>query len=142
MPSTPRTLGTTIAGALSLMVLVSVMSSSAVAPSSDQPPLPESIVMGSSLAETSRRHTIEHRFRVAPGAQAIDIDFTVEHFAADAPTQIDLGIRAPEGFRGWSEDHHGPIYLQANSASYGYLPGPIHEGEWTVLVGVANVPSG
>jgi len=69
-------------------------------------------------------------------------------------TVLDLGLwdedgyRAVTGFRGWSGSRGGrsadkPVYVQADAADRGYLPGPLGAGTWWVELGVGAIsPSG
>lgn len=100
-------------------------------------------------------------FAVAPGTTRIELSYGW----SDKPglpatpltaTTLDIGLHGAGGdlndaaFRGWSGSRQGridqgqpPIYLQADSAERGYLPGPIQPGVWTVDLGVgAVVPQG
>ena len=78
----------------------------------------------------------EH-FVVPPGTRQIDIDFSDDQ--SEAPLALDFGVRGPAGWRGWSEARSDSIHIDSTSASYGYLPGPIEPGVWSVLIGVATV---
>ena len=71
-------------------------------------------------------------------------------------TVLDLGLwdrdgyRATAGFRGWSGSRQGkahdgqaPVYVQADKAERGYLPGTIDAGRWWADLGIAAVgPTG
>ena len=67
-------------------------------------------------------------------------------------TTLDLGMwdqhgyRAAEGFRGWSGSRQGridkqqdPVFVQADSAERGYVPGTIEPGIWYADLGIAAV---
>jgi len=102
------------------------------------------LTLPATLAETGvvtaahRGEILERPFTVPPSTNEIDIDFAFE--PAGRPVEFDLGLRSPAGVRGWSEDRSDHIHLDAASASFGYLPGPIQAGQWALLIGVANVP--
>src|SRR5262245_13612289 len=92
------------------------------------------------IARHQRGEILECRFSVPPGARSIDVDFNFEPHAW--PTEIDIGIRSPEGVQGWSEDRSDHIHIDAITASLGFLPGLSQPGNWALLIGVANVPEG
>ena len=75
----------------------------------------------------------ERGFIVAPGAAQVDIDVAASDAEPGYPP--DFGVRGPAGVRGWTIARDGHIHIDAVSASYGYLPGPIEPGEWHVMVG-------
>ena len=83
---------------------------------------------------------LERPFVVPAGTSQIDIDFS--HDRRAEPIGFDLGVQAPGGSRGWSEDRTDHIHIDAMSASYGYVPGPIEPGLWTLQIGVAYTPDG
>src|SRR5262245_60429394 len=135
MPSTGRFRAATSALTLSAVGLAAtVLSPSAEAPATSVR-LPIEVALAGSVTPADRGHVVERAFDVPPGTRQLDIAF--EHGAiGEAPIQFDLGVRSPDGLRGWSEDHHHDIHIDDTSASYGYLPGPIVAGTWTILIGV------
>jgi len=141
MPSTRHTRAALSFVTLSCATLaINVLSPSAVAPSAEMSNAPVALVITGSVSAVDRRHVLERTFVVAPGTRQLDIAF--EHSeSGGGPIQFDLGLRSPDGVRGWSEDHGHSIHIDDTSASYGYLPGRLPPGTWAVLVGVATVPS-
>jgi hypothetical protein len=87
-----------------------------------------------------RAHILERAFIVPPGTNQIDIDFRCDR--SDPSIEFDLGVRAPNGSRGWSEDRTDHIHIDPTSASYGFRPGPMEPGVWALQIGVAHVPEG
>lgn len=96
---------------------------------------------------------------IAEGTTRIEVGYSWESLPAGdgdeeaGESVFDLGLwdtdgyRAPDGFRGWSGSRQGkvaedqdPVFIQADEAERGYLPGPIDPGEWHVELGVAAVP--
>ncbi|MEZ5287964.1 MAG: CehA/McbA family metallohydrolase [Vicinamibacterales bacterium] len=61
---------------------------------------------------------------------------------AERRTVVDVGLRGPAGFRGWSGGRGDVVTVSAVTATAGYLPGPIEPGAWTVLLGVPNIRPG
>ncbi len=107
------------------------------APAGDMASLPVEITHAGQIVRADRGRTIERTFVVPPGAARLDIDFTVDEGVGNVA--LDFGVRGPNGWRGWSEDRSDRIHIDASSASYGYLPGTIEPGDWSVIIGVANV---
>lgn len=82
-------------------------------------------------------------FNVPAGTTRITVDF--DYTTRDERTTIDLGLlgpdgfQGPDGFRGWSGGNKGTFTLSASDATPSYLPGPIHAGEWNLLLGIPNI---
>lgn len=94
-------------------------------------------------------------FAVPPGTDRIELDYGW----ADKPglpstpltaTTFDLGLwdehgyRSNAGFRGWGGSRQGrsaeaPVYVQADSADRGFVPGAVHAGVWYADLGIAAV---
>lgn len=81
----------------------------------------------------------EREFDVAPGTERIEIDLQYDE---SNRTVMDLGLRGPAGFRGWSGGGQQHVFVSSYSASYGYTPGPIEPGRWAVILGVPNIRDG
>jgi hypothetical protein len=89
------------------------------------------------LAPADAGRTIERPFTVPPGVESLSIEPAVS--TTDDGALIEIGLRGPSGLRGWSGPRHAPIVVSRISASYGYLPGPIEPGQWTIVVGVGRL---
>ncbi len=82
-------------------------------------------------------------FRVPDGTTRITVDF--DYTTRDQRTTIDLGLlgpdgfQGPDGFRGWSGGNKRTFTISASDATPSYLPGPIHAGEWNLLLGIPNI---
>lgn len=76
-------------------------------------------------------------FTVPGGTTRITIDFS--YTGRDQRTVIDLGLLAPDGFRGWAGGRPGPFTLSETDASPSYLPGKIVPGTWNLLLGIPNI---
>ena len=79
-------------------------------------------------------------FDVPAGTSRIELRLEAE--GSDARTVFDVGLRSPEGLRGWSGGRRERLHVSALEASAGYLPGPISAGRWAVILGVPNVREG
>ncbi len=78
-------------------------------------------------------------FTVPAGVERITLRLTYDK--ADR-TVVDLGLWDPDRFRGWSGGTRDRMTVSATDASPGYLPGPLPEGPWTVVLGVPNIRAG
>jgi predicted metal-dependent phosphoesterase TrpH len=82
-------------------------------------------------------------FTVPAGITRITVDF--DYTTRDQRTTIDLGLlgpdgfQGPDGFRGWSGGNKRTFTLSESDATPSYLPGPIHAGEWNLLLGIPNL---
>jgi hypothetical protein len=94
----------------------------------------------STLTHADYESLFERQFDVAPGTKSLRI--SLSYTGEERKTVIDLGLRGPEGFRGWSGGGPQKIVVGATYASYGYLTGPIEPGRWGVVLGVPNIRQG
>ncbi len=94
-------------------------------------------------------------FEVPADIGRIDVAYHYDNAISSDPTlgggnTIDIGIidpRGPEfmtqGFRGWSGSARQQFYVAADSATPGYMPGPIQAGTWAVCLGAYKIaPTG
>jgi MYXO-CTERM domain-containing protein len=77
-------------------------------------------------------------FDVPAGTAEIQID----HTDGSDTDILDWGLWSPDGFRGWGGGLVDPAVVGADAASRGYLIGPMTPGTWTVVVGLAKLPTG
>ena len=94
---------------------------------------------------------------VGAGTTRIEVGYAWKSGGRETQTDktvVDLGLwdeqgpLDPAGFRGWSGSRQGkiadgqdPIYVQADVAERGYVPGPIVAGTWSVELGFGAVHS-
>lgn len=76
-------------------------------------------------------------FRVPRGVKRIDVALSYE--GRDLKTTVDLGLRDPERFRGWSGGDKAGFFVGETQATPSYLPGPIRPGVWRLVLGVPNI---
>lgn len=77
------------------------------------------------------------------------IDITYE-FAKSWDFEIDIGLFEPaitafpsnRGFRGWSGGARSSFYVAIDSATPGYVPGPLTAGKWCIILGLVQLPEG
>jgi len=82
----------------------------------------------------------ERPFDVPEGTASLELELT--YTGEGEKTVIDLGLRGPDGFRGWSGGGPQRIEVGRLRASYGYQPGAIEAGRWAVVLGVPNIRKG
>lgn len=77
-------------------------------------------------------------FAVPAGTARIDVAYRVE--SPGGRSIVDIGLRDPHGFRGWSGSARTALFVAAHEATPGYLPGPPEPGAWEVVLGAYVVP--
>jgi hypothetical protein len=92
------------------------------------------------LTHDDYEHLFERPFDVPQGTAQIEVE--LEYTGGGEKTVIDLGLRGPAGFRGWSGGGPQTIVVGPTRASYGYQPGSIEPGSWAVVLGVPNIRAG
>lgn len=75
-------------------------------------------------------------FTVPGGVKRLTI--TVE-YERDNKTVVDLGLFDPQRFRGWSGGNKASFTISESDATPSYLPGPLPQGEWKLILGIPNV---
>jgi hypothetical protein len=93
-------------------------------------------------------------FEVPPQIGRIDVAYTYDAAISSDPTltggnTIDIGLIDPrgaqfmtQGFRGWSGSARQSLYVAEDSATPGYMPGPIQPGTWHICLGAYKVAPG
>lgn len=84
--------------------------------------------------------------QVPAGVNAIEVSYAytpLETGLGFTANVVDIGIFDPVGFRGWSGGARRSFRVATDSATEGYLAGPIDPGEWRVALGpFAVLPPG
>lgn len=86
------------------------------------------------LQAQDRYHRVP--FTVPPGAPSVGVRISVTDGV------VDLGCEGADGWRGWSGGARTEFTITAEAATPGYVPGPLEAGEWAVILGLHNLPSG
>lgn len=73
-------------------------------------------------------------FDVPAGVAQIRIE--VSHDGRGRATVLDLGLRDPAGFRGWSGSNKTALVVSQYEATPSYRAGPILPGRWTLILGI------
>lgn len=76
-------------------------------------------------------------FRVPPGVTAVTVEFA--YTGREQKGVIDLGLRDPQRFRGWSGGNKARFTVSETWATPSYLPGPLPAGTWRLILGVPNL---
>lgn len=86
------------------------------------------------------QHYLEMPFEVPAGTVRLNVAFS--HDGKEQHTVIDLGVRDPDRFRGWSGGARNVFTISATDATPGYLPGPLPKGRWHLVLGIPNIRKG
>lgn len=76
-------------------------------------------------------------FKVPAGVTAVTVEFAYQ--GKEERSVIDLGVRDPVRFRGWSGGNKARFVVAETYATPSYLPGPIPAGEWKLILGVPAI---
>ena len=76
-------------------------------------------------------------FRVPAGATRLTVEFA--YTGKDQKSVIDLGLRDPARFRGWSGGNKARFTISEADATPSYLPGPLPAGVWNLVLGAPNL---
>ncbi|ODT88175.1 CehA/McbA family metallohydrolase [Phenylobacterium sp. SCN 70-31] len=101
------------------------------------PAFAETLTLRGVLTGADHQTYREVPFRVPPGTTAVTVAF--DHTGKDQKTVVDLGLRDPDRFRGWSGGNKARFTLTETWATPSYLPGPLPAGEWRLILGVPNL---
>lgn len=76
-------------------------------------------------------------FAVPAGTTRLTVAF--DYTGRDQKAVIDIGVRDPVRFRGWSGGAKARFTISDAEATPSYLPGPIPAGTWKLVLGVPNL---
>ncbi|MDF2962055.1 MAG: phosphoesterase [Paenibacillus sp.] len=83
---------------------------------------------------------IEIPFDMPENVEELHVSYTVES-NGEPKAVIDLGVRDTQRVRGWSGGARTEFQVGLEKATPGYLPGPLHAGNWAVLHNAYKVPA-
>ena len=114
----------------------------AALPARADPPTPSkvAITLTGEISRADHQAYLEVPFKVPAGATGLSVSFTAT--GREDRTVIDIGLRDPERLRGWSGGNKSAFTLSETWATPSYLPGPLPEGEWRLILGVPNIREG
>ncbi len=98
------------------------------------------LVLTGEITRADHQTYREIPFTPPPGTGRISIDFA--YTGKDQKTVIDIGVRDPDGQRGWSGGNKSHIEIEEVEATPSYRPGRIQTGEWNLVLGVPNIRAG
>ncbi len=125
----------------SAFVMLAAACATTPAPST-LPPLtaPQTITLAGTVTRDDYPSYLELPFDVPPGVKRLTL--TYDHTAKGDGVTLDLGLRDPDGQRGWSGSNKTGLVLSAWEATPSFRAGPIIPGEWIVILGVPAVREG
>jgi hypothetical protein len=97
-------------------------------------------VLKGELTRASFEHYTEVPFDLPAGVTRVTIRFS--YAGKEQRSVIDLGLRDPQRFRGWSGGTRDHMTLSTEDATPGYLPGPLPAGRWNLILGAPNIREG
>jgi hypothetical protein len=95
------------------------------------------VVISGELTGDDYKRLFARTFDVPEGVSQVQVELS--YTGVETKTDIDLGVRDPHGFRGWSGGGPQTITIGKTRASFGYLPGQIVSGQWAIVLGVPNI---
>jgi hypothetical protein len=126
-----------LAAALTCLLALALASAAAASP---VPERPADIRLEGQLTRADHETYVELAFAVPAGTGRLTVLF--RHDGAADRTTIDLGVRDPDRFRGWSGGARDRLTISASDATPSYLPGPLPAGTWALVLGVPNLRAG
>lgn len=101
---------------------------------------PPTLVLEGTLTSADHESYRELPFDVPEGVRSITVEF--EYGGREDRTTVDLGLRGPGGFRGWSGGNKSRFTVGESDATPSYLAGPISPGRWHLILGIPNIRDG
>jgi hypothetical protein len=123
-----------MAKALGWIAILWVLAFGAAAQAAD--PAPDLTLTGTLTGQDHQTYR-EVAFRVPAGVTRLTLAF--DYTGREQKSVIDLGLRDPVRFRGWSGGNKSRVTLEEADATPSYLPGPIPAGRWRLVLGVPNL---
>ncbi|CAN5241452.1 CehA/McbA family metallohydrolase [soil metagenome] len=97
---------------------------------------PDLVVVGTMTGADHETYR-EVPFKVPAGVARMTVEF--DYTGKAERSVIDLGIRDPQRFRGWSGGNKKSFVIEEADATPSYLPGPLPPGVWKLVLGVPNI---
>ena len=97
---------------------------------------PDSLLTGTMTGADHETYR-EVPFEVPAGIERLTLEF--DYTGKEDKSVIDIGVRDPQRFRGWSGGDKSRVVIEAADATPSYLPGPLPAGTWSLLLGVPNI---
>ncbi len=98
--------------------------------------VPDQVLAGT-LTGADHETYKEVAFEVPAGTKRLTVDLA--YTGREDRTTVDLGLRDPERFRGWSGGNKSQFTVSASDSTPSYLSGPLPAGTWSLVLGVPNI---
>lgn len=121
--------------ALIALVVLALFFETAVAHAG--PPRAPDLILTGTLTGAAHETYTEVPFKAPPGVERITVEFA--YTGCEQRSVIDLGLRDPERFRGWSGGNKSSFTLAESDATPSYLAGPLKPGVWKLVLGAPNI---
>jgi hypothetical protein len=95
------------------------------------------LVLAGKLTGADHETYREVPFRLPAGTVRLTVEFA--YTGQVQKSVIDLGLRDPLRFRGWSGGNKSRFVLEEADATPSYLPGPLPPGTWKLVLGAPNI---
>lgn len=95
------------------------------------------LILTGTLTRTAHETYTEVPFKTPPAVKRITVEFA--YTGREQRSVIDLGLRDPERFRGWSGGNKSSFTLAESDATPSYLAGPLKPGVWKLVLGAPNI---
>jgi hypothetical protein len=97
---------------------------------------PDLILTGVLTGAAHETYT-EVAFKAPEGTQRLTVEFS--YTGKEQKSVIDLGLRDPDRFRGWSGGNKSRFTVAEADATPSYLAGPLKAGTWKLILGAPNI---
>lgn len=95
------------------------------------------IILSDALTGAAHQTYTELPFQVPAGVERLTVEFS--YSGREQKSVIDLGLRDPQRFRGWSGGNKSRFTVSEADATPSYLPGPVMAGTWKLILGAPNI---
>lgn len=117
-------------------VLVALALLFSVSAAEAAPRAPDLVLEGVLTGAAHETYT-EVPFKVPGGVERLTVEFA--YTGREERSVIDLGLRDPHRFRGWSGGNKAQFTVAESDATPSYLPGPLPAGTWRLVLGAPNI---
>jgi hypothetical protein len=102
-----------------------------------QPARAPDVTLTGTLTGSAHETYTEVPFKVPAGVERIMVEFS--YTGREERSVIDLGLRDPDRFRGWSGGAKSRFTVAESDATPSYLAGPLKPGVWKLVLGAPNI---
>lgn len=95
------------------------------------------LTLTGTLTRANHETYAEVPFRLPAGTVRLTVQF--DYTGKAERSVIDLGLRDPQRFRGWSGGNKSRVVVEEADATPSYLPGPLPPGTWWLVLGAPNI---